>query len=128
MGYLDYTDEWVRALTRQRRAERREELARTPTIRFSARDLGPDRRDKAAARAWRIRQWQGGRRWCEYCGVKMIFRQGHERTMTVDHREAWRGGFGGLDGPLNWLVACWLCNHRKGVMAEGEFRALLAAD
>lgn len=128
MGYLDYTDAWVFALTRQRRAERRACLARTPTVRFSALEIGGGRRDRAASRAWRIRQWQCGRRWCEYCGVRLIFRQGCPNTMTVDHREPWRGGFGGLDGPMNWLVACWRCNHRKGNLPEAEFRALLAAD
>lgn len=58
----------------------------------------------------------------------MTFRQGSQATMTVDHREPWRSGFGGLDGPMNWLPACWACNNRKGNMPEAEFRALLGAD
>ena len=142
MGYLDVTDAWLRELTRQRRRERAEALAR-PTIRYSAapptyhheaRDRiaqgSGSRRELAAPntiarREWKEQQWAAGVVQCGYCAAPMVRDPNLLMTCTVDHRQALARG--GTDVEENWLLCCAACNTRKGLMDEVSFRALLAA-
>lgn len=129
MGYLDVDDAWLIALTRQRRAEAKaRRLAALPQpVRFTVLDGTLCRlRDRGLARIWRMQQWREGNRCCTYCGVKTVRQRGIPTSGTVDHKDPFAPG--GADGPWNWAVACWLCNNRKGVMPEADFRALLASE
>ena len=137
MGYCDYTDEWLRDLTRERRAEAR---ARRPEpVRYSMQGdeyTGPVgqfcfsvSRRRGAMKAWRKRQWKDGNRRCTYCRIKMTLapKHGHptETTVTVDHLHPL--ALGGDDAAWNWGMCCWGCNNAKGFMLESKYRALLAA-
>ncbi len=145
MPYLDYTDEWLRDLTRQRRLERELSRARVQPVRFAvvggyefAADVTPCKpssvRSKARAKIWRQAQWKAGNRRCAYCTVKLIpipkrLPSGVPVPLamaTVDHKDPIT--LGGDDAPWNFAMACFGCNNRKGFMTEAEFRALLAAE
>lgn len=134
MGYCDYTDAWVRDLTRERRAEAR---ARRPEpVRFSMQGdeyTGPvgqvcygGPRRRSAMKAWRKREWREGNRRCAYCRINMTLAPKHgkptDTTVTVDHKHPL--ALGGDDAAWNWAMCCWACNNAKGFMTEAEYRAL----
>ena len=141
MGYCDYTDQWLKDLTRQRRAERKAALARGPTVRFSVltdamelvefkAPLGPPLpasggRRSGAYKSWKHLQWHNGNRTCHYCGCALSQVKNLHNTMTLDHKDPL--GIGGADDPSNWCMCCWDCNMLKGMMTEAEFRALMAS-
>lgn len=143
MGYIDFSDAELRALTRQRRAElaERRRAAQPPTIRVSAQGdeftpsiwccwSAPVRR-KAAYKAWRIRQWREGNRNCFYCETKLMMPPRKQppgwkappNMATLDHREPLSRD--GDDAAWNWVMCCWDCNNKKGKMTEAAFRAWL---
>lgn len=136
MGYCDYTDDWLKDLTRQRRREAREAriAALPPTLRYritTVEDAAEAivvavervaRRVKAKQR-WKAVQWADGVRNCGYCKVRMTRQTNVPRTCTVDHREPL--AHGGEDAASNWILACLDCNGRKGVMSELAFRRKL---
>lgn len=134
MGYLDYSDADIIALTRQRRAEAK---ARPPVVRFSVKGaefkpaievFNVTTRRKTAAKAWRIAQWQSGNRHCYYCEIRMlpVPKKGLPGPLcvTVDHKEPLI--LGGDDAAWNWVLACWQCNNDKGALTEAEFRQVMA--
>lgn len=141
-SYLDTSDAEIIALTRQRRAEagERRVLVRQAHegLTFPATAQGLQDQIEAAWRerdhtwgasphlVWKREQWEAGNRHCAYCGMRTTRDTNTERTCTVDHRKP--RAFGGPDVPENWLIACSLCNNRKGLMSETAFRALLAAE
>lgn len=141
MPYLDYTDAWLRDLTRQRRLERELTRPEAPIVRFSVQgdEFTPSiscsaatSRSKPRAKAWRQEQWRTGNRRCTYCEVDLVnvpkkSRAGvpvDARMVTVDHRHP--VGLGGDDAAWNFVIACFRCNNRKGFMTEAEFRTLRA--
>jgi 5-methylcytosine-specific restriction endonuclease McrA len=147
VGYLDYTNEWLRDLTRQRRREAAERRARAPTIRVSALDLSPEPDPEPAAperthdlvreegfgrhgarkkrwRAWKAAQWAAGNRRCAYCACALTLEPERRNSVTLDHRHP--VVYGGPDRPDNWAMACLRCNGLKGELLEHEFVALLA--
>lgn len=143
MPYLDYTDEWLRDLTRQRRLEREIAKTRPVVVRFSASgdEFTPSiacspstLRSKARVKAWRRAQWRAGNRRCTYCNVGLLNiahkllkgRPVDLRCVTVDHKEP--VVLGGDDAAWNYAMCCFGCNNRKGSMTEAEFRALLACE
>ena len=130
--YEDSTWADLRALTRERRAER---AARPHLVRFS---VAPDefvgtigaepakaRRRRTAYKAWKLREWKGGHRVCAYCRCALTLSPNKPRSATVDHKHPL--ALGGDDAPWNWALACLACNRAKADMPEAEFRALLAA-
>lgn len=141
MGYLDTTDAEMYALTRLRRAEAaaRRERARLAHEGLSFPAIAQPVQQEIEA-AWRDRestfgaphliwkrdQWDAGNRHCGYCGVRTTKDPNTPRTCTVDHRKP--RAFGGLETPENWIMACLLCNNRKGLMSEANFRLLLASE
>lgn len=147
MGYLDVDDAWLIALTRERRAEERawRLVSREGARRAHERLIFPavlrQVQDQIEA-AWRERenswfaggliaewkneQWGAGNRHCGYCGMRMTRDPNTPRTCTVDHRKP--RAFGGLDVPENFIMACSLCNSRKGTMSEVNFRRLLDSE
>lgn len=151
MGYCDYTDAWVFALTRERRRQSADgelppwvisRLRAPETLRFSVRseeftpvilcEPVPVPRRKGAARRWLQARWHAGDRRCYYCDVQLIRTTGRPRSRptwrpgrveaTVDHKQPLVRE--GLDDETNWCVACWGCNNDKGAMTEAEFVAL----
>lgn len=126
MGFCDYDDAWLRALTRERRAQARARLHQhAEPVRYAK--SGPELKDTWAISRWKNRQWSMGHRRCDYCGCKMTRKPNRPDTLTCDHREPRRGGWtDGPEDPSNWAMACYRCNQRKGDMPEAEFRALLA--
>lgn len=77
-------------------------------------------------RAWKAAQWKSGSRCCGYCTRRMTRGRNLGATCTVDHRLAI--ACGGLDEEENWILACYDCNNRKGLMSEASFRRLLALE
>lgn len=141
MPYLDYTDEWMRELTRERRREAcgRREQARALHEGLDFPVVPPQlQQDLEAAwretevlepgsphLIWKRRQWEAGNRQCGYCGVRMTRDPNVPRTCTVDHRRP--RAYGGADSPENWILCCRECNARKGLMREADYRLLLAS-
>lgn len=143
MGFLDFTDADLIALTRQRRTERREALAaaRPATIRFSRLDIlaceavEPPRsgvlgteagrrqvgaiRRKRRAKRFRLAAWEAGLRHCCYCGVYMTLRRCEPTSATTEHRTPLV--LGGADDESNFAVTCYRCNDEKGELTEAEF-------
>lgn len=143
MGYLDYSDAWMRALTRERRRERAARKA-GHVVRYSpdgdtARIIsyefkkgvalpGGGRSGSKRQSVWRRNELAKGNRWCAYCGCEVSddLPEGHPHRATTDHRHP--KALGGWDVGANYAMACFTCNNRKGRMTEAEFRALLACD
>lgn len=126
--YEDVDWAWLRALTRERRRDRR-------VLRYSRAVLvmvtRPNKRPIPLKTVWRRAEWEAGNRECAYCGVAVLsgdddIAQNHPCRATTDHRVPLAAD--GRDDPSNYLMACWMCNHRKGTMPEADFRALLAAE
>lgn len=56
-----------------------------------------------------------GHRFCAYCGIDTVARLGTKNTMrkpSADH--FYPRSFGGRDTPDNIVMACRLCNLKKG--------------
>lgn len=135
VGYCDFTEADLRALTRERRREsaaRRRAALPQPTRYTCGRDgvYQADRqrlaRNRLQMRVWKEGQWNEGNRHCAYCAVHMVRRAGRPNSATVDHVEPLVPGEN--DHPWNYAMACWACNNRKGRMSAGAFRALLACE
>jgi len=134
MGYCDFSDAELRALTRERRREsaQRRRAALPQPARYAGRDgiVQADRqrlvRNRAQMRAWKEAQWEAGVRTCAYCACVMTRRPGRPTSATVDHIEPLIPDVN--DAPWNYAMACWACNNRKGRMSAGAFRALLACE
>ena len=141
MGYLDYSDAWLRALTRERRRDQRARKA-GHVVRYSpdgdtakiisyefkgGRPLPGGSSGSKRQSVWRRNELARGNCWCAYCGcaVSDEFPEGHSRRATTDHRHP--RALHGPDHPSNYALACFGCNSRKGRMTEEEFRALLVA-
>ncbi len=93
-------------------------------VRFSVLDGSACReRDRELGRAWKWAEWGKGVRLCGYCAVRMRKMRGPDQV-TLDHREPFTGG--GVDGPWNWILACYACNQAKGDMTEAAFRQILS--
>lgn len=73
---------------------------------------------------WKGEQWASGVRNCGYCWIRMTRTPNSPRTCTVDHRKP--RALGGKDVPENFILACLVCNGRKGLMSEAQFRQHLA--
>lgn len=138
MGYCDYTDAWLRDLTRQRRREAAASRARPQPVRFTVlasiewspptceiEGVVTSRRRKRQARAWKLNMWGLGVRHCCYCRVEMTLRLERPNTATVEHRHPL--ALGGADDATNWAISCLACNNAKGELTEGEFLSLRAA-
>lgn len=146
MGYLDFSDAELRALTRLRRAElkARRDAARPETIRYSAKNMDPvefvpvisatvggPSRQKGRYKAWRNNQFLNGNTKCAYCSVELAplprkVPKGWKPPMdlgTVDHHDPL--ALGGTDHPENWRMCCWECNNLKGKMPPEEFLAYM---
>lgn len=140
MGYLDSSDGEIIALTRERRLEavqrRLEALSAHEGLSFPVIQRQVQDEVEAAWREvderwplharWKRDQWDAGNRHCGYCGMRMTRDPNTPRTCTVDHRKP--RAFGGLEVLENWIMACNLCNGRKGLMSEHAFRMLLASE
>lgn len=137
MGYLDFSDADLIALTRERRREAREKRLQTsPTIRIAVEAsiefsptieptifLGRIRRKKRAS-SWRKAQWRIGNRRCYYCDVLTSPDMGHKHKVTVDHKTPL--GLGGADDESNFAICCLACNSAKGSLTEAEFRSVMS--
>ncbi len=135
VGYCDFTEADLRALTRERRREsaQRRRAALPQTTRYACGRDGvyqADRqrlaRNRLQMRVWKEGQWNEGNRHCAYCAVHMVRRAGRPNSATVDHVEPLVPGEN--DHPWNYAMACWACNTRKARMSAAAFRALLAAE
>lgn len=129
MGYCDYTDAWVFALTRQRRQELADHRAQhPPTIRFSVGVDGvipqPPQRRKCAMKNWAKRVWKAGVTRCYWCADVMNGNIGQPHKRTVDHLIPLVHG--GRDDESNWVLACYRCNHEKADMLPDEFERYLS--
>jgi 5-methylcytosine-specific restriction endonuclease McrA len=140
MGYCDFSDAELRALTRLRRREAAErrlaEIAARPIRRFSVlyqlaepadpepldgeeRRRSPRSRRSKIMQGFKLRAWESGVRNCCYCAVAMTLRLALPETATCEHRLP--RSRGGADEDHNFALSCSRCNNAKGNMTEGEF-------
>lgn len=141
MGYCDHTEAELRALTRERRAQRQAVLAVEP-VRYSGHGYEfkppppttPSGTERRKLRGARNAFWREGHHSCYYCLCAMVLnrkRLGQTQGLmtpdhiTVDHKVPLSRG--GTNDPSNLAPCCWRCNNDKGSLTDVEFLLILAA-
>jgi 5-methylcytosine-specific restriction endonuclease McrA len=74
-----------------------------------------------------VESWRRGFK-CEYCGEEMLIhdpKEGHPRSVSLDHRIPIRPWGGSVYDPSNIAVVCHRCNIVKGTIKAGTFTEIL---
>lgn len=123
MGYSDYDNAWLIALTRQRRAHKTVRASGSgpefdpPPPDFPMFGCRPKNKRE-------IRQWPWSKcKDCYLCGMRLTMQLNQRNTLAMDHRTPL--ALGGGNERWNLAGCCPDCNNRKGALTEQEYRAVL---